>query len=134
MTDPDCEMAPVDAGLPDTFVALPDTGVEDTGTTPTSDGGLSAERELCLMQATNASEMCTCEACLNELTTCENDVGCVAIRECARTSGCRGVDCYGAITPGPCREVIDQNGGLLGMADMAARALSDCITTMCEMM
>ena len=122
VSDPDCS-APVDAGVVDTSVAV------DTSIPPGDGGDPMAE---CLARAMSPSETCACSMCLTQLTTCENDPACVAIRECARTNMCRGIDCYGLLVPGPCREVIDMAGGVGAPSTNAASALSDCVTGMCE--
>ncbi len=65
---------------------------------------------------------CACQNCGCALEDCEDDSGCVAIRDCAQANGCSGIGCLG-----PCGDVINANGGVLGPSVGVASALSDCI-------
>jgi hypothetical protein len=95
------------------------TGVGDTGSgDPVLDG--------CLEIAANECETCACNLCLDPLYACQQDVGCVAMRDCAEQTGCAGVDCLE-----PCGAVIDMHGGPFGNSGALALALSDCLSASC---
>lgn len=94
----------------------------DTGETGSGDPVLDA----CLEIAVNECETCACELCLDPLYACQQDPGCVAMRDCAEQTGCAGVDCLE-----PCGAVIDMYGGAFGSSGMLALALSDCLTASC---
>lgn len=93
-----------------------------TGDPGTGDPVLDA----CLEIAQNECESCGCELCLDPLYACQQDPGCVAMRDCAEQSGCAGVDCLE-----PCGPVIDMYGGPFGSSGELALALSDCLTASC---
>ena len=137
------DSGPSDSGSSDTGSV--DTGMTDAGLTDSavdgntsdasaSDGSTDVGSPLdqCLAEATTPLAVCECNMCLMLRNDCLADDGCTAIRDCANESGCRGLDCYGLSMPGPCRDVIDANGGIVGMSTQRASALSNCITTQCE--
>jgi hypothetical protein len=105
--------APTDDGATDP------TGVGDTGS---GDPVLDA----CLDIAVTECETCACNLCLDPLYACQQDVGCVAMRDCAEQTGCAGADCFE-----PCEEVIYMHGGPFGSSGALAIALSDCLTASC---
>jgi hypothetical protein len=79
----------------------------------------------CLMEAMGAAcSVCACNSCLTELTACQMDPGCVAIRECAQLNGCTGAGCLG-----PCMAEINMYPGSVG----AASTLSTCVEAGCAM-
>lgn len=95
------------------------TGVGETGTgEPVLDA--------CLEIAVNECETCACNVCLDPLYACQQDVGCVAMRDCAEQTGCAGADCLE-----PCGAVIDMHGGPFGDSGALALALSDCLSASC---
>ncbi len=94
-------------------------GVADTGS---GDPVLDA----CLDIAVDACEMCACNLCLDPLYACQQDPGCVAMRDCAQQAGCAGTDCLE-----PCGAVIDMYGGVFGSSATLAVALSDCLAGAC---
>lgn len=94
-------------------------GVGDTGT---GDPVLDA----CLDIATTECETCACNLCLDPLYACQQDAGCVAMRDCAQMSGCVGTGCLE-----PCGAVIDMYGGPFGASGALALALSDCLEGSC---
>jgi hypothetical protein len=93
---------------------------DDTGPGGSSGGGAL---DMCLMMAADDCEACACNNCLDQVTTCQADPGCVAIRTCAQENDCTGLACLG-----PC-------GGPIGMYPdslAAAMALSDCYEGSCS--
>ncbi len=75
-------------------------------------------------------ETCTCQKCTAENEACAMVPQCVAIRDCGKTNKCTGVDCYYNATTmqnGPCTQVIDDNGGPLGMPANIAGMLGACV-------
>jgi hypothetical protein len=118
------------------------TGDDPTGADPTgddsageTDGGDATtgvmpgdeEYNMCIdMSDGSQCEVCACDNCLQPLTVCQMDPGCIAIRDCARENGCTGIECLG-----PCGDVINMHGGALGESTMLASALSDCYTGAC---
>jgi hypothetical protein len=73
-----------------------------------------------------------CNACVNdhcpvELDTCQLDVGCNAICECAEMNMCSGANCLG-----PCGMVIEMHGGPNGSGVVLALNLSECISFNCQ--
>ena len=117
---PTFDTGPVfDAGGFDTGMSVPDTNSMDPV-------------QICLSMVTTPCEMCVCRMCQTELLNCEGDVGCRAIRDCGRNNNCRGTDCYGLFTPGPCRGVIDSNGGPTGASANLGVALQECAEQRCS--
>jgi hypothetical protein len=104
---------PADDGMPP---------AEDGGDTGTGDPVLDA----CLDMATNECETCACNMCLDPLYACQQDVGCVAMRDCAEAAGCAGTECAE-----PCGAVIEMYGGFFGESATLALALSDCLEPAC---
>jgi hypothetical protein len=115
------------------------SGADEGGTAPASDeggptdGGVPMDTgsgdpviDACLDIAANACEMCGCNLCLTPLYACQQDVGCVAMRECALQTGCVGADCLD-----PCGAVIDMHGGPFGSSGALALELSDCLSASC---
>ncbi len=94
-----------------------DTGEEPGPSTGEQDGALA----VCLDEAVNECEVCACNNCLDELTACGADPGCVEIRVCAQQTGCTGLDCLN-----DCGDVIDGAGGPLGASAGLALMVSDC--------
>jgi hypothetical protein len=101
----------------------PETG-EETGPQETGESG--GALEMCLDMAADGCEECACENCLDEVTACQMDPGCVEIRMCAQENDCTGIACLG-----PCGDVINANGGPLGESAGLASALSDCYEGAC---
>jgi hypothetical protein len=104
-----------------------DDGATGPSTTASSDTG-SGDPVLdgCLEIAVNECETCACNLCLDPLYACQQDVGCVAMRDCAEQAGCAGVDCLE-----PCGAVIDMHGGPFGSSGELALTLSDCLSASC---
>jgi hypothetical protein len=98
------------------------TPTEDSGDTGTGDPVLDA----CLGMATSECETCACNLCLDPLYACQQDVGCVAMRDCAEAAGCAGAECAE-----PCGAIIEMYGGYFGESATLALALSDCLEPMC---
>lgn len=94
---------------------------ESTGNNAGETGPGDSDLEVCLGQATNDCEICACNNCLAELSACEDDPGCIAVRMCAQETGCVGLGCLGV-----CGDVIEEAGGLGGESVMLALQLSDC--------
>jgi hypothetical protein len=67
-------------------------------------------------------QQCGCESCPEQWASCVADSGCRAIVDCADANGCGGPECY----LGPCRQVIDQNGGPFGQPAALAQTLGSC--------
>lgn len=100
-------------------------GVSGDGGAPgggVSGGGAGGGSNVCSNPGGSPCEMCTCGNCLEELTDCDQDGGCLDILGCAWSTGCKGVQCY----TGPCKGVIDQNGGPLGKSVGLAQAVGQC--------
>lgn len=95
---------------------------EDSGDSGSGDPVLDA----CLDMATNDCEMCACNLCLDPLYACQQDVGCVAMRDCAEAAGCAGTECAE-----PCGAVIEMYGGYFGDSANLALALSECLEPAC---
>ncbi|MBX7084421.1 MAG: hypothetical protein K1X88_34765, partial [Nannocystaceae bacterium] len=68
----------------------------DDGSVPagSSDGGDTGSGnpvlDACLEIAVNDCETCACNLCLDPLYACQQDPGCVAMRDCAQQAGCAG--------------------------------------------
>ncbi len=103
-------------------------GGSTTGGGTTGEPPDPAEIEMCLeeVEEGDACGECGCNNCLPELQACEDDEGCVAIRECARENMCTGLDCLDF-----CQEIIDMYGGLVGPSAMQALVVSGCIEAEC---
>ncbi|MBK8235901.1 MAG: hypothetical protein IPK74_10115 [Deltaproteobacteria bacterium] len=110
-------------------------GASDSATTnpTTAGGGESGESgsgdpvlDACLEIATDACQQCACNLCLDPLYACQQDPGCVAMRDCAEQYGCQGADCLE-----PCGAVVDMYGGPFGASGALALALSDCLVASC---
>lgn len=71
-------------------------------------------------------EICACRLCAAELEACFADAACEAVVECARRTGCSGLDCLNA-----CRAEIDAAGGPFGDAVRRAQAVSECRDEAC---
>lgn len=102
-----------------------------TGDDPSADGGGTTGSgdpilDGCLDLAVDACEQCGCNLCLDPLYACQQDPGCVAMRDCAKQAGCAGADCLE-----PCGAVIDMYGGAFGDSANRALALSDCLEGAC---
>jgi hypothetical protein len=98
----------------------------DEGGAPAETGSGDPVLDACLEIATNDCESCACNSCLDPLYACQQDAGCVAMRDCAEQSGCVGADCLE-----PCGAVIDMYGGPFGSSGALALALSDCLSASC---
>lgn len=87
-----------------------------------------AEVEMCLEQVEegDACGECGCNNCLAQLQACNDNEGCVAIRDCARENMCTGLACLEV-----CGDTIDMYGGLAGESAMLALVVSDCIEKQC---
>jgi hypothetical protein len=113
------------------------SSAEDGGTAPATDGGGSESGagetgtgdpvlDACLEIAATECETCACNLCLDPLYACQQDVGCVAMRDCAQMTGCVGTGCLE-----PCGDVINMYGGPFGDSGALALALSDCLDASC---
>lgn len=72
-----------------------------------------------------ASTACACENCLDIMQECDVLKGCVAIRDCAFASGCRGAfQCY-LLPDAPCVDVINAYGNA-SVASALTLALGEC--------
>jgi hypothetical protein len=109
------EPAPQDAGMT----------VVDAGQPPPPPPPLSPEA-MCLERAVDTCQECGCRSCLTELEACENEPGCIEIRDCAQEAGCAGIRCAG-----PCGDVIREHGGVFGDAIEVVSALGDCMNADC---
>jgi hypothetical protein len=89
---------------------------------PAGAGGVGGSDE-CFDQATTDCDVCVCQNCGGERQTCLDDGGCAAILRCVAESGCSGPSCYF----GPCRQVIDDNGGPGGPAIALLQQVASCI-------
>ncbi|MEM6990929.1 MAG: hypothetical protein AAF721_10540 [Myxococcota bacterium] len=143
--DDDGNSTAAETGTPGTTTGAPMTGADSTGmgstSTPggSSEGGSTAAGPMCdstdpaAITECEATAMgmgtcpevyeCVCGSCVCELAACQEDAGCVAIRDCAQETGCLGLDCYMMET---CMEVIDANGGPVGDSASIAISLSTC--------
>jgi hypothetical protein len=98
-----------------------DDGVDDTGTDETGTADICEDVQ-------DPCGVCVCTECDDELAACDEDPGCVAIRECVIESGCSGTaECLEA-----CGAVIQANGGLFGASVGLAQDLGDCVEESCE--
>lgn len=101
-----------------------------TTTVPGDDSGEGGSGDpvldACLDLAVDDCQVCACNQCLDPLYACQQDPGCVAMRDCAEQTGCAGVDCLE-----PCGAVIDMYGGPFGASGALALALSDCLSVQC---
>ena len=77
---------------------------------------------LCADPGGSPCEVCTCDNCYDQLSECDSDGGCMQILGCADKTGCKGMQCY----MGPCKAVIDQNGGPMGAAAAKAQQVGQC--------
>lgn len=82
--------------------------------------------DACLDIAVDACQQCACNLCLDPLYACQQDPGCVAMRDCAEQNGCQGADCLE-----PCGAVVDMYGGPFGASGALALELSDCLVASC---
>lgn len=89
-------------------------------------GGSGGATNDCLDQARTDCNFCTCDNCFEEWQDCSNDAGCIAVANCATAAGCSGAECMG-----PCRNVIDQNGGPRGKSVRLALAVGTCQAASC---
>ncbi|MEZ4373076.1 MAG: hypothetical protein AB7S68_16010 [Polyangiaceae bacterium] len=80
----------------------------------------------CLAVAADDCDVCTCDGCRAEWDACQDDMGCIAIVDCAKAAGCSGAQCLG-----PCGQVIQQNGGVQGQPAQLALGLGTCQSTTC---
>lgn len=107
-------------------------GTSDSATTntTTAGGGESGSGDpvldACLDLAVDECQQCACNLCLDPLYACQQDPGCVAMRDCAEQAGCQGADCLE-----PCGAVVDMYGGPFGASGALALALSDCLVGSC---
>lgn len=133
--DPEDESAGTsssDTGVGEVSTGAADEGAGDTapaGTTmPSGDDTGSGDPVLdgCLDIAVDECQTCACNLCLDPLYACEQDSGCVAMRDCAEQYGCEGADCLE-----PCGAVVDMYGGPFGASGALALALSDCLAAAC---
>lgn len=126
---------------PGTTTDEPGTTTDESGTTTdepgttTGDPGTESSTgepvdpvDMCLedIEKGDACGECACNNCLDELSACNADAGCTAIRECAQEAMCGGIDCLG-----PCGDTINENGGLAGASAGLALELSGCIDNNC---
>lgn len=88
------------------------------------DGGMAGAGGggLCSDPGGSPCETCTCDNCYSELDACDSDGGCMQILACVDKTGCKGMQCY----MGPCKAVIDQNGGPMGASSGKAQQLGQC--------
>jgi hypothetical protein len=70
--------------------------------------------------------VCACDSCLDAVEGCYANEHCVAVVECARQTGCDGLECIVA-----CGTEIDAAGGLFSEPVMAAKTLGDCRDIQC---
>ncbi|HWB82459.1 MAG TPA: hypothetical protein VG755_46170 [Nannocystaceae bacterium] len=114
------------------------SNADEGGTAPASDDGGEASGgvgetgtgdpvlDACLEIAVTECETCGCNLCLDPLYACQQDAGCVAMRDCAQMTGCVGTGCLE-----PCGAVIEMYGGPFGASGALALALSDCLEGSC---
>jgi hypothetical protein len=114
-----------------------DAADDANDTAPATDDGMTAEDDgetgsgdpvldACLDVAMTECETCACNLCLDPLYACQQDVGCVAMRDCAEQAGCAGAECAE-----PCGAVIEMYGGYFGDSATLALALSECLEPAC---
>jgi len=115
-----------------------DAGDEANDTAPASDDGMPPAEgdgdtgsgdpvlDACLDVAANDCETCACNMCLDPLYACQQDPGCVAMRDCAEQAGCAGTECAE-----PCGAVIEMYGGYFGESATLALELSECLEPAC---
>jgi hypothetical protein len=72
-------------------------------------------------------EVCVVEQCATEAYACCMQEGCLDIIDCARQTGCDGINCY---SPDACQNEIDAAGGP-GVATQYAMPLGDCAASKC---
>lgn len=76
--------------------------------------------------AGDACNTCACRLCAAELDACFADPLCQAVVDCARRTGCGGLDCLQS-----CGAEIDAAGGPFSPAVGKAQAVSDCRDNQC---
>jgi hypothetical protein len=113
-----------------------DAADDANDTAPASDDGTTAAEgdtgsgdpvlDACLDVAINECETCACNLCLDPLYACQQDPGCVAMRDCAEQAGCAGTECAE-----PCGAVIEMYGGYFGESATLALELSECLEPAC---
>jgi len=109
------------------------TTTTDVTATTTGDTGTGNETgdpvAQCMMMLPDPNDtcgQCACANCTDELSACQMDEGCTAIRQCAQDNMCGGIDCLG-----PCGGVINDYGGIGGASGMKALTLGSCISDNC---
>ena len=76
--------------------------------------------------AGDACDVCTCQNCQAEIALCAADPDCQAIVDCARRTGCQGINCLTL-----CEEEVDAAGGALSAAVSQSQAIDDCRVDRC---
>jgi hypothetical protein len=123
-------------------LALSAAGCKSDKKTVPSDAGMDASADAaatpqaCIAEAkkmgskTPAAMLdCLCNSCLQEMTDCNADKGCIEIRTCTDTTGCRGInDCY--LGKALCRDVIDKWGST-SLSTTLSQQLGDCNAANC---
>ena len=71
---------------------------------------------------------CMCNSCPSNWQACAVDLGCAAIADCARRTGCK-TNCY---QPAFCQGVIDVNGGPSGQSYAKESSLASCSVGPCQ--
>jgi hypothetical protein len=84
----------------------------------------------CPMIGSAGCRQCVCGSCAPELSACAVDAGCTAIVTCTLNARCAGSACYtaGDGGAGPCKAVIDANGGPAGASVAKVTTLATCST------
>ena len=110
-------------------------GGDDAGQDAGGKDAGPATTEMCIQMAHDVGSVapdatieCLCDKCLQRMNECNQDPGCVEIRDCSDKTGCRGTACY-FFTP-ECMKIIDRLGST-GLSVTLATQLNDCNDMMC---
>jgi len=87
------------------------------------DAGTGGIGEVCSVLGGGSCAECQCKSCAPAIEGCFSDLGCLSIFICAQQTGCNGISCY---SPGTCKTVIDQSGGLTGPSMKKVFSLLSC--------
>lgn len=125
----------VSYGLPDGFTGEPlDAGDAGIHECKQPKGIALCNSEIEAKNICPATNGCLCEKCACDFQACADHPGCLDILKCSEETGCaksNALLCY--LNNGPCKDVIDANGGPVGPGTNLALAVGDCATAQgCE--
>ncbi|HVW28771.1 MAG TPA: PQQ-binding-like beta-propeller repeat protein [Polyangiaceae bacterium] len=114
-------------GLPGGVENLPDGGAADSHQCLLPAGASQCNSTVTSINLCPVSTACICEKCDCDFQACAEHPGCLDILNCSIQTGCaqsNALLCY--LNDGPCKDVIDANGGPVGPATNLALAVGDC--------